>query len=114
MTHWGWYWRVKKKHLRKTLCSNLACLDSFEIFKKKFIGFSVKNDDWKTIVKLTEAGFEVTNEGRNYLVPVEKQSCYFGGFRYFFRCPKNTCHRRMRKLCHYKGYFLCRSGDQKT
>lgn len=98
----------KKKHVRKTLCNSLVCLDSFEMFKKKSIGFIVKNDGLETTAKLTEAGFKVTNEGRTYLIPVEKQTCHFGGFRYFFRCPKYTCRQRMRKLYNYKGYFLCR------
>ena len=37
MTHWGWYWNVKKKHIAKKLCSNLRSIDSFKIQKPKLI-----------------------------------------------------------------------------
>lgn len=37
MTHWGWYWKVKKKHVPKRLCSeeSFHAIDSFEMFKNK-------------------------------------------------------------------------------
>ncbi len=107
MTHWGWYWRVKKKHKRKPLCSSLTCLDSFAVFKKKITKFAI-NDEHETKGTLMDSGFKIATKDKTYLVPVEKQPCYFGGFRYFLRCPKPTCQQRMRKLYYYRGYFLCR------
>ena len=48
-----------------------------------------------------------------YLVPVTRTRCYFGGHRYWFRCPgrdkNNTiCGRRVAKLYGPETYFLCR------
>jgi len=108
MTHWGWYWRVKKKHVSKTLCSDLLCLDSFNMFKRKITDFAVTGDDCETKINLIDVGLKIINKDKTYLVPVEKQPCHFGGFRYFFRCPYKKCQQRMRKLYFYNGYFLCR------
>ncbi len=37
MTHWGWYWRVKKNHVPKELCSwsKFCEIDSFAMFKRQ-------------------------------------------------------------------------------
>jgi hypothetical protein len=35
MTHWGWYWKVKRKHRRKEQCERFVSLDSFEMFRNK-------------------------------------------------------------------------------
>lgn len=55
-------------------------------------------------------------EKRNidYLVPLEKTSCHFGGYRYWFICPISVdgryCGRRVGKLFLAPGssYFACR------
>ncbi len=43
-----------------------------------------------------------------YWVQIEKQRCYFGGNRAWFRCPVAQCGRRCRKLYLWNGYFVCR------
>lgn len=43
----------------------------------------------------------------NTFVRIEPTPCYFGGQRWWFRCPRRQCGRRVRLL--YGGrYFLCR------
>jgi len=112
MAHWGWYWKVKLKHRRKRLCSYLQCIDSFAMFKNKELVEMFRNKvayeipDYGLKITLREDHHHVEYEGGSYNIPIEKQSCYFGGFRYFFHCPK--CDRRMRLLYFDKGLFLCR------
>lgn len=112
MAHWGWYWKVKLKHKRKRLCSYFKCIDSFAMFKNKEL---VELSRAKTVYEIPEHGLKVTlledcyhveHEGGSYDIPIEKQPCNFGGFRYFFHCPK--CDKRMRILYLDNGMFLCR------
>jgi len=35
MAHWGWYWKIKKRHKRKRTCSGIDTIDSFDMFKNK-------------------------------------------------------------------------------
>lgn len=51
MTHWGWYWKVKKKHIPKTLCSKLTAIDSFKLFKIDFYGFRIEPMGLKSMHK---------------------------------------------------------------
>ncbi len=109
MTHWGWYWKKKLQHTPKSLCSSFPCLDSFKLCKENIEGFSI---DSRGINADRLPGYFKVNiengrqQGNSYLIPVEKQSCHFGGFRYFFRCP--ACRKRMRKLYGLDIYFFCR------
>jgi hypothetical protein len=34
MVHWGWYWKVKKKHIKRVICSTLARIDYFALYKE--------------------------------------------------------------------------------
>jgi hypothetical protein len=109
MTHWGWYWKHKKKHKSKTTCSALKSIDSFELLKiKTFGGFTI--DPLNIKVLLHENGLRVTygkSAQHAYNIPVERQTCNFGGYRYYFRCP--MCNMRMRKLYFtQRSLFLCR------
>ena len=106
MTHWGWYWRVKKKHKSKALCSQFTCLDSFQFFKQKGVsGLSVSNDKYAVQAMLEGGKFSVTGS-HNYEITIEKLPCRFGGFCYYLHCPH--CKVRMRKLYCCHGMFLCR------
>ncbi len=106
MTHWGWYWRVKKKHKSKALCSQFTCLDSFQFFKQKgAIGLSVSNDKYAVQAMLDGEKFIVTGS-HNYEITIEKLPCRFGGFCFYLHCPH--CKARMRKLYCCHGVFLCR------
>lgn len=106
MTHWGWYWRVKKKHTPKALCSQFTCLDSFVYFKQKgAYSFTVSNSKFSVEGKIEGDKF-VVNGTRNYEIPIEKRPCRFGGFCYYLHCP--LCNARMRKLYCCQGVFLCR------
>ena len=47
MAHWGWYWKVKKKHVKRVLCSTLPRIDSFALYKGgakecTIVGFTVQ------------------------------------------------------------------------
>jgi len=46
----------------------------------------------------------------DYWVNLETTPCYFGGKRWWFKCPNNRCGRRCRILYNAPGsdYFLCR------
>ena len=108
MTHWGWYWK-RIGHKPKSLCSSYSCLDSFKVFKNKDLE-SLKFSNSKFSAELVLEGdhFIVTVGDLKYKIPVEKQPCQFGGYRYFLRCPGKTCNGRMRKLYCCGGVFLCR------
>ncbi len=106
MTNWGWYWRVKRKHTPKTLCSQLACIDSFLFFKQKgAISFTVLGGNINLEAKFSDDKFVITGTS-NYEILIEQQPCRFGGFCHFFRCP--LCKARMRKLYCFHGFFFCR------
>lgn len=110
MTHWGWYWRVKKKHTPKPVCEQYTCVDAFEIFKEKGpASFTFRYKDNVIQADLKDDYFEITGESFSYNLPYEKQACHFGGFRYYFRCPLRNCNRRMRKLYCEQAMFVCRN-----
>lgn len=89
MTHWGWYWHVKKRHIPKALCENFFCLDSFTLFQNHdCLGFNIRGCDYELIAKLRGDRLEVSTNYSFYIIPIERQGCYFGGERYFFHCPK--------------------------
>ena len=109
MAHWGWYWKVKLKHNPKTLCSTLPCIDSFLLFKNNN-KHSFKVPGYQLTALLSNNSFIVTygkSKSHSYVIPFEKQSCNFGGFRHYFNCP--LCKKRMRKLYFTHGAFLCRT-----
>ena len=110
MAHWGWYWRVKQKHIARVLCSTLPTIDSFKLAQhiKAMVGFSVQPLGVKAAVQ--DNILKVTYRKRkdcSYMIPIDKQPCNYGGFRYFFKCP--LCQRRMRILYFaQQSIFLCR------
>ncbi len=109
MTHWGWFWKLKNKHQARTLCSKLLSIDSFQLFKNPdFSQFKV--EPIAINAELHNDGLHVTYRKRkehSYTIPVEKQTCNFGGFRSFFQCPLCKCRMRMLYLTD-KSIFLCR------
>lgn len=118
MTHWGWYWEIKQNHKPKALCSwqQFCEIDSFRMFKNKRlvqmikdssepISFEVPAFNLKATL-LDNNSLNVEYDGGSYVIPVEKKSCNYGGYYYFFHCPK--CKRRMRKLYCLEGKYLCR------
>jgi hypothetical protein len=119
MTHWGWYWKYKKKHKPKALCSwsSLNAIDSFEIFKNKEGLTWVRNSPGRLLFEiyspyrlkvrlLDNDRLQGEFEGGYYEISVESKPCNFGGSYYFFRCPQ--CDKRMRKLYCVKGQYQCR------
>jgi len=113
MTHWGWYWRVKLSWYKpKGLCSWYTTIDSFEMFKiKEAIEWCINKvayeiPQYKLKATLLSNSYQVEYDGGSYSIPYEKQACNYGGFRYFFHCPR--CNQRMRKLYCKDGKFLCR------
>jgi hypothetical protein len=118
MTHWGWYWKVKRQYTPKGLCqqSSLAEINSFDMFKNKELVCLVRESSDQialkiphfdlTAVLMPDDSLSVTYDGGAYLIPVEKKSCNYGGFCHFFHCPQ--CNARMRKLYCSDGRYLCR------
>ena len=118
MTHWGWYWRVKKQHRPKALCSSSRFMeiDSFSMFRNKEIIRLIKESKDRTALEIPEYNFMATLQDDNslkvrcnsgsYTIPVERKSCNYGGYYHFFRCP--ACMARMRKLYCIGGIYVCR------
>ncbi len=109
MTHWGWYWKIKKKHLAKKNCSSMVKIDSFHLYKNNMMtGFRVDPLD---INAEPEPNFLKIVYGKrkehSYIIRVARLSCNYGGFRSYFRCP--LCDKRMRFLYFAeRSIFLCR------
>jgi hypothetical protein len=118
MTHWGWYWKIKKKHTPKELCSwsQFCELDSFDMFKRQELVKLVKESKDRICLQIPKYNlvailqdndfFTVTYNNGSYTIPTEKKPCNFGGNYYFFHCPQ--CNSRMRKLYCVDGKYLCR------
>lgn len=108
--HWGWYWKVKRKHKPKSVCDFETCIDSFHCYKQPdFCGFTLKEGSSNEIKAILNGNMlSISCSEGSYEILVEKQACYYGGFRHFFRCPHPTCNRRMRKLYQWGCLFLCR------
>lgn len=110
MTHWGWYWKIKKQHIPRTLCSTLVSIDSFKLLQNNNTtsGFTVTPLNIRATIK--DDHLQVTYGKRkeiSYSITIDKLTCNFGGFRYFFRCP--LCKQRMRLLYFAQNsIFLCR------
>lgn len=109
MAHWGWYWRIKKKHVAKTVCTKLISIDSFKIVKNGAIfSFSVQPFEVKATPSTDH--LKITYRGRKdfaYEIPIDKLPCNYGGIRCYFKCP--LCSRRMRILYFAEqSIFLCR------
>lgn len=109
MNHWGWYWKIKQKHVSRVLCSKLPMIDSFNFYKEDtMMGFTVKP---LKVVAEPKADHLIVTYGKrkehSYIIPVDKLACNYGGFRYFFKCP--LCKKRMRFLYFpQQSVFLCR------
>jgi hypothetical protein len=118
MTHRGWYWRVKRRYKPKRSCERfkLTEIDSFSLFKYKDAVQLVRESSNKIAFEIPlyslratlreDDSFHVAFINGEYIIPVEKKPCNFGGFYHFFRCPK--CDKRMRKLYCIDGQYQCR------
>ena len=110
MTHWGRYWRIKKKYSAKKLTSQLPRIDAFQMYKNKLTqGFLLESSN---MFAAPENGHLKVSYGkdrkRSYRIPIKQVSCNYGGFKYYFSCP--LCHEHMRFLYHAERscLFLCR------
>ena len=118
MTHWGWYWKVKRQHTPKELCSwsKFCELDSFDMFKSQELVELVKESKDRVCLQIPKYNLvailqdnnsiNITFNGVFYTIYVEKKPCNFGGSYYFFKCP--MCNYRTRKLYCIDGKYLCR------
>lgn len=110
--NWGWYWHVKLQHRRRKQCSGFVTLDSFEMFKNRarvdeYHGRIVYEiPQYQLKIMSSPDRYSVTYYGGSYAIPIDKQPCNYGGYRYYFRCP--GCNNRMRLLYCNEGIFLCR------
>lgn len=119
MTHWGWYWKVKRQHKPKALCSysRFAELDSFSFFKNKIMWELIKASEEKIALEIPEHKFimriesdallRVTCNDGTYDIAVEEKPCTYGGSYKFFHCP--LCDKRSRKLYCDQGQYACRA-----
>ncbi|MCK4264764.1 hypothetical protein KAW80_00215 [Candidatus Babeliales bacterium] len=108
MTHWGWYWKVKKKHNSRNLCSDLLQIDSFKFFKENTI-LNFKVSPLEVKAKATPNNLEVSyrnHKNCSYSIGVEKLPCNYGGFRYFFKCPLYLKRMQILYLAE-QSVFLC-------
>lgn len=113
MTHWGWYWKVKKKHLKRVVCSTLARIDSFALYKEgakkcSTAGFTVEPLQVRAYAYPNHLTITYRNrKEHSYTIAIDKLPCNYGGLRCFFKCP--LCHKRMRFLYFgQQSVFLCR------
>ncbi len=103
---------------RKRLCSSFISIDSFEMFKIKQ-GVELFMNSNKVNMYIPKFGlktklfsdrinveFESKDNIIEYDITLEKQACNYGGFKYYFHCPK--CQSRMRILYCILGAFVCR------
>ena len=109
MTHWGWYWKIKKKHIARKLCSTFTTIDSFRLYKNNVImGFTVAPLEVKA--EAQSNSLKITYRRRkehSYRIPVDRLPCNYGGFRCYFRCL--VCNKRARLLYFAEhSLFLCR------
>jgi hypothetical protein len=108
--NWSWYkyWR-NKQHVPKITCENQVCLDSFLLFRQGEAQAQFTLPKQAIKGKLYGLVIKVVTPSLSYSIPIDKQLCHFGGYRYFFRCPNSLCNKRMRLLyLSLDGSFLCR------
>jgi hypothetical protein len=95
MTHWGWYWKIKKKHISRTLCSSLVSIDSFKLYRGNIMtGFQVQPVDINA--KPTLEGLKITYGKRktvSYTIDIEKLPCMRMRFLYFAQKSIFLCRR---------------------
>jgi hypothetical protein len=80
---------------------------------------SIKYDSTREILELS-----YTSKGQEfkYYVPIIKQACNYGNYRYYFECPNTNCRSKVYTLYSSPSshYYLCRKcqnltyDDQKT
>lgn len=107
MTHWGYYWS-NKGHIPKKLCSNLPKIDSFKLFKENGRAFIVKPHDIKAELKNNQLIVTYRKQKQSsYKINIDKLSCNYGSYRYYFICA--LCQRRARFLyLESQSVILCR------
>lgn len=105
-------WYGRKNYKTKKLCSYYDTLDSFSEFKRKdsfeacLNKVAIEMPPYNLKATLLYDRYRIVYNGGSYDIIIERQSCNYGGIRYFFHCPK--CNRRMRILYCIKGFFACR------
>lgn len=109
MTHWGWYWKVKKKHLTKKTCSSLVHIDSFKLYKNDMMsGFTVDPLEFRAEANPDHLKIIYgKRKQHSYTIPVDRLSCNYGGYRSYFRCPLCDCRMRFLYFAE-RSIFLCR------
>src|SRR5580658_9386865 len=99
MNHWGWYWGIKNKHVpRRFLNKHFDEIDSFSMYRNELlVGFVLESEDrisltvprYNLVARLfDDYSLRVTFDGESYIIPVQKKPCNYGGFYYFFHCPR--------------------------
>ena len=62
MTHWGWYWKIKKQHSPKALCSSFGFMeiDSFSMFKNKELVRLIREGNDRIALEIPDYKFTAT------------------------------------------------------
>ena len=119
MTHWGWYWAIRRKeYQRRKLCDGswVDKIDSFSLYKKTGNLEWLKNNRNGHILWTPEYRLNMYVLANNdvlvqhaqgaYVILTESKACNYGGRVYFFRCP--LCSKRMRMLYAIQAQYQCR------
>lgn len=94
---------------------NLYTLDSFTMFKNQEVFNLIKTNPQKIsftipqydlIARLHDNHLQVQYNQGSYVIKVEKKATNFGGYYFFFHCPK--CDIRAKKIYCIEGQYLCR------
>ena len=89
--------------LREGVRFNLEWTDSCVVTKT--LSVSVRLDSLIFEGRFVESGYWL---GADYVVPLARTSCHYGGRRTWFCCPEPSCRRRVAVLYGHRGIFVCR------
>jgi len=101
----GTYYRLNKQ----TTTDEVYSLDIRQIDKERFINIGWIDSYTCTNGRSIEYTIETDRlilTGTNQVIPLDKTRCHYGGFRYWFNCPR--CSRRSAVLYNRNNLFLCR------
>lgn len=103
------YWLRKHNYLSGYSTGSLSWSCRGE--KTGSIGIEVKISDDEKFARLNYIITRRSNDQKDnfdYKVPIITTKCNFGGVRYWFKCPANSCGRRVAKLYQGQDIFACR------
>lgn len=67
-----------------------------------------ENVSGKMRLVYTTTNREGEKKNIDYTIDMESTPCFYGGWRFWFRCPNYHCQKRVAKLYQNGEYFICR------